>query len=973
VRSCFALIALIAGTGLLAPSISAQASGEDTAPLATEPPVIPVGYDAFTQWARWPYLRIGVRAYMKSTFDRTGGNHNADAAHFIRQNEEDHGVVLDETGPGILWFVRHNHWHGSPWYYIVDGEETVVRETSTADPIDPVPGSVFMPEELFPQGLTYTWSTTKGANLSWVPIPFEDSFQLNYGRARYGTGYFIFWKVMPGLENVSRPIESWSGSEQDEPPQKVLDLLDRSGTDIAPSGENATTKSGGLSLDSYETTTVLQSEQGPAMMRRLAFRVPEESAEAFAKARLRVYWDGRKQPSIDAPLGLFFGTGSLLRKPDQEYIVKSFPMTVKWDDGNFVFATYFPMPFHESARIELSEKTGSTVEGVKWEVRHEPYDGPRNAVGWFHATYRDFPNPQPGRDLVFLNTRDEEGGGPWAGHFVGTTYIFTQRGNLSTLEGDPRFYFDGSRTPQAQGTGSEEWGGGGDYWGGRTMTLPFAGHPVGRPPAEADTDRERLHSAYRFLLSDLMPFGRSAKITFEHGRNSMSEEHYETVSYWYGIDKPGLVLSDEFDVGDPASEEDHDYRSPDASPVDTLSSRHELGADRVPLESGQQKQLYPPITDDGRRTTGATEFTLQLDANNLGVLLRRRLDLAYHDQKARVLVAADSGGERVWKKAGIWYTAGGNTVVFGDPRARPDSAQTMPLEIAPPVHQVETSNRRWRDDEFMIPRDLTEGRDQIRVRVEHIPVEKPLFSGHPLPKEAWTEYRYWAYNFVMPGLRESAQTSLEMVTRYGFGQVEGDTLRDQSENENDGIAHDVEIVRSERGAAGLFDGRGYVELETSSSDLKALRPNEKSLTVGGWARPDASDGVVASFGGQIEGFSLYLRDGIPEFAIRGLGQQSVVSGSERLPRNEWAHLAATLTADRQLRLYVNGKRVAATKAARFIESVPRDRFLVGADLRSSVGNTGASWRGLLDDVRVYWGVLGDSALDKWARDGNGPR
>ena len=210
-----------------------------------------------------------------------------------------------------------------------------------------------------------------------------------------------------------------------------------------------------------------------------------------------------------------------------------------------------------------------------------------------------------------------------------------------------------------------------------------------------------------------------------------------------------------------------------------------------------------------------------------------------------------------------------------------------------------------------------------------IPVEKPLFSGHPLPKEAWTEYRYWAYNFVMPGLRESAQTSLEMVTRYGFGQVEGDTLRDQSENENDGIAHDVEIVRSERGAAGLFDGRGYVELETSSSDLKALRPNEKSLTVGGWVRPDASDGVVASFGGQIEGFSLYLRDGLPEFAIRGLGQQSVVSGSERLPRNEWAHLAARLTADRQLHLYVNGKRVAATKAARFIESVPRDCFLVG--------------------------------------------
>ncbi len=50
---------------------------------------------------------------------------------------------------------------------------------------------------------------------------------------------------------------------------------------------------------------------------------------------------------------------------------------------------------------------------------------------------------------------------------------------MRTLEGDPRFFFDDSLTPQAQGTGTEEWGGGGDYWGGLNMTLPFAGHPVG--------------------------------------------------------------------------------------------------------------------------------------------------------------------------------------------------------------------------------------------------------------------------------------------------------------------------------------------------------------------------------------------------------------------------------------------------------------------------------------------------------------
>jgi hypothetical protein len=195
------LLAILAATTTLHPSLATGPS--------QEPPTIPIGLDAFTQWERWPYLRIGVRSYMRSTFDRTGGNNNADAAHFIRQIDDTHNVVLDERGPGILWFVRHNHWHGSPWQYLVDGNETIVTESSTADPVHPVPDSIFEPKQLFPQGLTYTWSVTKGADLSWTPVAFEDSLRLAYGRARYGTGYFMLWKFLPGMKHLSRPLESW--------------------------------------------------------------------------------------------------------------------------------------------------------------------------------------------------------------------------------------------------------------------------------------------------------------------------------------------------------------------------------------------------------------------------------------------------------------------------------------------------------------------------------------------------------------------------------------------------------------------------------------------------------------------------------------------------------------------------------------------------------------------------------------------
>src|SRR5258705_12010185 len=133
-------------------------------------------------------------------------------------------------------------------------------------------------------------------------------------------------------------------------------------------------------------------------------------------------------------------------------------------------------------------------------------------LGYFHATYKDHPHPERGQDLVLLDTRKTEGGGDWSGNFIGTSFIFSDRANLNTLEGDPRFFFDDSQTPQAYGTGTEEWAGGGDYWGGENMTLPLAGHPTGAVSAASATSPEDLiESAYRFLLPDALPFWRNAR------------------------------------------------------------------------------------------------------------------------------------------------------------------------------------------------------------------------------------------------------------------------------------------------------------------------------------------------------------------------------------------------------------------------------------------------------------------------------
>jgi hypothetical protein len=714
---------------------------------ANEPPVIPVGADAYLMWDHWPYQRIGERVYMRSTYDRTGGNESADASHFLYQLADDYNVALDVEGAGMLYFVRTNHWHGSPWHYTVDGSDHLVEETSTADPMHPKADSVFLPERPFPNPLTWTWSQTKGADLSWVPIGFEKSLQLAYSRTFYGTGYYIYAQFLNGAR-LSRPIRTWDGKSPPDP--GIAALIRRAGSDIAPPSSSATVHAAGgqLSVAAQRTVAVWRDEHGPAMLRALEFSVPRDQAEAFSDVRLRVTWDRRSSASIDSPMALFYGAGVLYNRDHREYLVKSLPMVIRYEHDRVYLSCYLPMPYFHTAEIELKGAPEAAISDVRWSLRYVPYKNPPNHVGYFHATYRDHPgepaaSPKWGQDLVLLDTRTVEGGGDWSGSFIGTSMIFSHAAVLNGLEGDPRFFFDDSLTPQAQGTGTEEWGGGGDYWGGETMSLPLAGHPVGAPsPQRAQNALDQIESAYRFLLADLMPFGKNAVIRFEHGGLNESTQHYETVAYWYGLPAPSLIKTDELAIGDSASERSHNYVSPDASAPYELTSRYEWGPDTL---NGQE--IYPASADQGRTTRGTSEFTLSIDPDNRGVMLRRKLDYQFPNQRAEVYVRDPTRDGSAWHRAGIWYLAGSNTVVYSPGHGN---------ELGATEHTVETSNRRFRDDEFLIPQPLTRRRSQIRLRIRFTPVMRPLFPGYPPADEAWSEMRYSAYSLIMPRFRLSA-------------------------------------------------------------------------------------------------------------------------------------------------------------------------------------------------------------------------
>ena len=151
--------------------------------------------------------------------------------------------------------------------------------------------------------MAWTWSATKGADLTWVPIPFERSFRMAYERTHYGTGYYIYHRYAGGAP-LSQPIRSWNGNAV--PDKDVLDLIAQSGSDLVAKADSAEgkqigieQKSGEIILPAKESVLFAEIEKAPSMIRALEFSVPRASSLEFGRLRLRVTWDRRPAPSID--------------------------------------------------------------------------------------------------------------------------------------------------------------------------------------------------------------------------------------------------------------------------------------------------------------------------------------------------------------------------------------------------------------------------------------------------------------------------------------------------------------------------------------------------------------------------------------------------------------------------------------------------------------------------------------------------
>jgi hypothetical protein len=113
-----------------------------------------------------------------------------------------------------------------------------------------------------------------------------------------------------------------------------------------------------------------------------------------------------------------------------------------------------------------------------------------------------------------------------------------------------------------------------------------------------------------------------------------------------------------------------------------------------------------------------------------------------HEPMNRPTGDSPSDKKPVWKAADVGYTAGSSTCVISFPPNR--------NELGTTEHAIEISNRRFREDEFLIPRRLSRRRSAIRVPIQFTPVNVPLHPGADVSELKWRTIHYSAHSFVLP-------------------------------------------------------------------------------------------------------------------------------------------------------------------------------------------------------------------------------
>src|SRR5258708_4345487 len=251
---------------------------------------------------------------------------------------------------------------------------------------------------------------------------------------------------------------------------------------------------------------------------------------------LRFYWDDESTPSVEAPVGDFFGMGWGQYAPLQSLAVCVNPGSA--------FNCYWPMPFRKKCRITMQNIDTKDMT-LYYQVDYILTETPSDAA-YFHAQFRRV-NPLPYKENYVLV--DSIKG---KGQYVGTYMAWGVHNNGWWGEGEIKFYMDGDTdNPTICGTGTE------DYFCGSydfdTQQKNAAGgvgiayteiwrHYSGLPQVikgDGHYDMAQRFGLYRWHITDPIRFEKNLKVTIqalgwrEGGRYLPLQDDIASVVFWY--------------------------------------------------------------------------------------------------------------------------------------------------------------------------------------------------------------------------------------------------------------------------------------------------------------------------------------------------------------------------------------------------------------------------------------------------------
>ncbi|MGI8672780.1 MAG: glycoside hydrolase family 172 protein [Luteitalea sp.] len=249
---------------------------------------------------------------------------------------------------------------------------------------------------------------------------------------------------------------------------------------------------------------------------------------------LRMYWDDEQVPSVEAPIGEFFGQGW-----NESYPMAALPLAAGPREGR-AMVSYFPMPFRSRARIEVENDTGRAIDAFYYYVDYEQLPALPAETPYFHAWYHhQLTEAQSYGENEWGVLGPEQKNATGAdnflvadivgrGHYVGMNYYVHSPSTMWYGEGDDLFQVDGEPWPGSlHGTGTEDyfntaWAPTQDYH------APY--HGVTLPGGENWAEPVSL---YRFHIEDPVTFERSVRVTIEHGHANKRSDDISSTAYWY--------------------------------------------------------------------------------------------------------------------------------------------------------------------------------------------------------------------------------------------------------------------------------------------------------------------------------------------------------------------------------------------------------------------------------------------------------